>query len=88
MKYRIFYFWDARNPGQKKRSSATQSTIAWAHKTKMFLLSSHYVVIIILIMMIQGQGQALFLGPGLGLWPLALALYYHDQDDDDYVVNT
>ena len=33
---------------------------AWAHKTKMFLLSSYYVVIIILIMMIQGQGQ----GPG------------------------
>ena len=32
----------------------------WAHKTKMFLLSSYYVVIIILIMMIQGQGQ----GPG------------------------
>ena len=28
----------------------------WAHKTKMFLLSSYYVVIIILIMMIQGQG--------------------------------
>ena len=32
----------------------------WAHKTKMFLLSSYYVVIIILITMIQGQGQ----GPG------------------------
>ena len=28
----------------------------WAHKTKMFLLSSYYIVIIILIMMIQGQG--------------------------------
>ena len=58
----------------------------WAHKTKMFLLSSYYVVIIILIMMIQGQGQGpgakprtqkrRWAGPGpwtapfLGPWPL------------------
>ena len=56
----------------------------WAHKTKMFLLSSYYVVIIILIMMIQGQGQGPGPGPtkdavqGLGpaqrlFWVLALA---------------
>ena len=51
----------------------------WAHKTKMFLLSSYYVVIIILIMMIQGQGQ----GPGA-----KARTQKRRQDDDDYVVTT
>ncbi len=72
MTYRIFYFWDAQNH-QKKVLRQARKVVGlikeygpygpqgpWAHKTKMFLLSSYYVVIIILIMMIQGQGQ----GPG------------------------
>ena len=42
----------------------------WAHKTKMFLLSSYYVVIIILIMMIQGQGQGPRPGPKKGAGPV------------------
>ena len=67
MKYRIFYFWDAQNPEKKNLIDTVENRLIlikeygpygpqgpWAHKTKMFLLSSYYVVIIILIMMIQG----------------------------------
>ena len=54
----------------------------WAHKTKMFLLSSYYVVIIILIMMIQGQGPRP--GPKKGAGPVRAL----DPHDDDYVVTT
>ena len=96
-----FYFWDTQNPEKNKRADRLEKWLLlikeygpygpqgpWAHKTKMFLLSSYYVVIIILIMMIQSQGQ----GPGAKArtqkrrW--AVALDHHDQDDDDYVVTT
>ena len=76
MKYRIFHFWDAQNPEKKNPVDRLEKWLVlvkeygpygpqgpWAHKTKMFLLSSCYVVIIILIMMIQGQGQGLRPGP-------------------------
>ena len=69
----LIYFWDAQNPEKKNPVDRLEKWLVlikeygpygpqgpWAHKTKMFLLSSYYVVIIILIMMIQGQGQ----GPG------------------------
>ena len=93
MTYRIFYFWDAQNH-QKKVLRQARKVVGlikeygpygpqgpWAHKTKMFLLSSYYVVIIILIMMIQGQGPRP--GPKKGA-----VQGHHDQDDDDYVVST
>ena len=93
----LFYFWDEIYEKKKFCDTVENSLILmkeygpygpqgpWAHKTKMFLLSSYYVVIIILIMMIQGQGPrpgpkkgagpvpgpgpAPFLGHGLGPWP-------------------
>ena len=80
MKYRISYFWDAQNPEKKICDRVEKWLILikeygpygpqgpWAHKTKMFLLSSYYVVIIILIMMIQGQGPRP--GPKKGAGPV------------------
>ena len=86
MKYRIFYFRDANNHEKNekfcdrlekwliliKEYGPHGPQGPWAHKTKMFLLSSYYVVIIILIMMIQGLGRSRALDPRL-FWVMALA---------------